>query len=188
MGGGRHNGYEYVDLGLPSGLLWATCNVGAEKPEDYGLYFNWGSIEGFNGEDIVSGRGNNKSYSPNTVLPLENDAAHVFMGSDWRMPTKSEMEELINNCNYSWTEYNGVIGALYTSKANPDKTIFFPAAGSGISERKVVSGEKSSVYVWSSTNGDGSSAWDLWVKDSRNAMSSGNRGYGFSIRGIISPL
>lgn len=128
--------YEYVDLGLPSGLKWATCNVGANSPEEYGLYFAWGEITGYTGDDVKSGvkRFSDESYTAwaiSTNLTLEQDAAHVNMGSNWRMPTKVEWEELINNCDASWIDdYNGtgVVGCVFTSNVNGN-SIFFPAAG-----------------------------------------------------------
>ena len=131
-------GYEYVDLGLPSGLKWATCNVGAHSPEEYGLYFAWGETTGYTADDVTSGvrsftqdeynAGPAASISAN--LTLEQDAAHVNMGGNWRMPTKDECQELINNCNRVYTtDYNGtgVTGILLTSKAN-NNSIFLPCA------------------------------------------------------------
>ena len=158
-----YNGHAYVDLGLPSGLKWATCNVGATKPEEYGNYYAWGEVEpkevydwstykfmdssvndwnGVNKYTVADSRneygdvvwydnsgnfiGDNK-----TVLEKEDDAATVNMGGSWRMPTKAEQQELIDECTWKWTnDYNGtgVAGLIVTSKSN-DNHIFFPAAG-----------------------------------------------------------
>ena len=100
---------EFVDLGLPSGTLWATCNVGATSPEQAGLYFVWGETTGYTAEQVASGvrafkSGSYKAASISADLTLEQDAAHVNLGGDWRMPTKDEWRELIDNCNVVWTD------------------------------------------------------------------------------------
>ena len=131
-----HNGYEYVDLGLPSGLKWATCNVGASSPEQAGRYFAWGETKGYTGEQVNYGRHyfDSESYKAASIsadLILEQDAAHVNLGGNWRMPTKDECQELIDNCNTMWTDdYNGTVvaGQVFTSKVNGN-SVFFPAAG-----------------------------------------------------------
>ena len=133
-----HNGYEYVNLGLPSGLKWATCNVGASSPEEYGLYFAWGETTGYTGEQVTSGVRvfDNASYTASAIstdLTLEQDAAHVNLGGNWRMPTDDEFHELIDNCNVVCTDdYNGtgVKGIIFTSRVNGN-SIFFPTAGYG---------------------------------------------------------
>ena len=134
-----YNGHEYVDLGLPSGVKWATCNVGANSPEEYGLYFAWGETTGYTVNDVTSGVRSftqdeynaGPAASISADLTLEQDAAHVNMGGNWRMPNKDECQELINNCNTVYTtDYNGtgVTGILFTSKAN-NNSIFLPCAG-----------------------------------------------------------
>ena len=131
-----YNGYEYVDLGLS--VKWATCNVGATSPEEYGLYFAWGETTGYTANDVTSGVRSftqdeynaGPATSISADLTLEQDAAHVNMGGNWRMPTKDECQELINNCNTVYTtEHNetGVTGILFTSKAN-NNSIFLPCA------------------------------------------------------------
>ena len=133
-----HNGYEYVDLGLS--VKWATCNVGANKPEDYGVYFAWGETTGYTADQVENGEQSFSSseYSSGPAasisadLTLEQDAAHIYLGGSWRMPTKDEYQELIDNCNVVWTDdYNGtgVKGSIFTSRVN-GKSVFFPAAGS----------------------------------------------------------
>lgn len=147
--------HAYVDLGLPSGTLWATCNIGASKPEEYGDYFAWGETTGYN-----SGKTNfdwstykyckgtsstltkycqESSYGYNgftdalTELELSDDAAYVNWGSQWRMPSIDQFEELINSSytTTTWTTQNGVYGCKITSKMSgyTDKSIFLPAAG-----------------------------------------------------------
>ena len=134
-----HNGYEFVDLGLPSGLLWATCNVGATSPEQAGLYFAWGETVGFSADQVEDGErsfssseySSGPAASISTDLTLEQDAARIYMGEGWRMPTKAEFEELFSNTTQTWTlDYNGtgVVGHIFVSKSNGN-SVFFPAAG-----------------------------------------------------------
>ncbi|MBR3074554.1 MAG: hypothetical protein IKH11_02200, partial [Bacteroidales bacterium] len=140
---------EYVDLGLPSGLKWATFNIGATKPEEYGDYFAWGETEPksnyhwstykwCNGSSNSLTKYNyDSSYGTvdnKTVLDPEDDAAHVNWGGSWRTPTDAELIELKSNCNWVWTgNYNGtgVTGMIVTSNRAgfTDKSIFLPAAG-----------------------------------------------------------
>lgn len=138
--------HEYVDLGLPSGTLWATCNVGANTPEDYGDYFAWGETQPKDiycwstyqycngGENTLTKYCNNSTYGYNgfaddliTLLP-EDDAATANWGANWHMPTNEEWEELINNtiCTWITTQY-GVDGRLFT--ASNGNSLFLPAAG-----------------------------------------------------------
>ena len=136
------NGYEYIDLGLPSGLKWATMNVGATKPEEYGALFAWGetepkSIYKWSTYKWCNGSSNSltkyntwSSYGKvdnKTVLDPEDDAAHVNWGGSWRMPTVEECDELMNNCTWTWTTQNEVNGRLVTGPNG--KSIFLPAAG-----------------------------------------------------------
>ena len=141
--------YEFVDLGLPSGTLWATKNIGADSEEDFGLYFAWGSVEGATKEGFESGEytfgtdGNMVNHvDPSTetwtkynktdgklVLDLEDDAAYVHMGEDWHMPTKEQCSELITFTNQVRESVNGVNGVRFTSKSNNNASIFIPCAG-----------------------------------------------------------
>ncbi|MCQ2110956.1 MAG: hypothetical protein MJY79_05630 [Bacteroidaceae bacterium] len=139
--------YEYVDLGLS--VKWATFNVGATKPEEYGNYFAWGETEPKSDYSWSTYKYCNGSYNTltkycsehsfgyngftdnKTVLDLEDDAAHVNWGGDWRMPTEEEQDELSENCTWIWTTLNGVNGFKVQSKklGYTDKWIFLPAAG-----------------------------------------------------------
>lgn len=138
----KENGFEYVDLGLPSGTMWATCNVGADKPEDEGLLFQFGRVDGYKygdknhkfvTDDITTA--SSKIYKENEILDLVDDAAHVNMGGIWRMPTGSynkyngqyegDWGELINNTTHNVVIENGVQGMLFTSKINK-KQLFIP--------------------------------------------------------------
>jgi hypothetical protein len=139
------NEHEWVDLGLPSGTLWATCNVGASNPEDYGDYFAWGetspkeyyfwsTYKWCNGSETTmtkyctdSGYGYNGFTDGKTELDPEDDAAYVNWGPSWRMPTKEQQDELREKCTCMWTTLNGVNGRLvYGPNGN---TLFLPAAG-----------------------------------------------------------
>ena len=147
------NGHKYVDLGLPSGTLWATMNVGASKPSDSGLYFQWGDTKGYTKEQVgieegkkaftwedykwyLSGsyaEGNlkfKKYTTPGAKLDFEDDAANANMGGDWHMPTPEQFKELIDNTTSERTEQDGVEGMTFTSKKDSSKSIFIPASGS----------------------------------------------------------
>ena len=138
--------HDYVDMGLPSGTLWATMNVGANSPEDYGDYFAWGetvpkevyswsTYQWCNGNfNKLIKYCNNSTYGYNgftddlTELELEDDAAYVNWGPEWRIPSLIQIKELLNNCTYELTTRNGVSGMLLTSNYNGE-SLFFPAAG-----------------------------------------------------------
>lgn len=155
--------HQYVDLGLPSGTLWAITNVGADKPEDYGDYFAWGETTPKDVYDWSNYKWCNGSFSTLTkyctssnygyngytdskyALDAEDDAATANWGSEWRMPTMDQMEELINNCTTVWTTINGVNGRLFTSNIN-GATLFLSAAGGRLSEPGNVG---SYGYYWS---------------------------------------
>ena len=131
---GRAHINDYVDLGLPSGTKWATCNVGANAPEEYGDYFAWGETtpkDTYNWSTYQYGDGDTftkytGSDGLTTLLP-EDDAATANWGSGWRMPTKAEWQELYNNTTVTWTTQNGVNGRLFT--ASNGNSLFLPAAG-----------------------------------------------------------
>ena len=162
----NNNGYDYVDLGLPSGTLWAIMNVGASKPSEYGLYFQWGDTKGYLEEQIGTGEGQKKFASdesdykfgvyPNftkyttkgATLELEDDAAHVYMGGNWHMPTPDQIKELTANTTSTWTTQDGVNGRLFTSKKDASKSIFIPAAG--LAWGGLVQNSGDGGYVWSS--------------------------------------
>lgn len=143
-GVGKHKGHEYVDLGLPSGLKWATCNVGANTPEEYGYYFAWGEVEpkttydwstyeyGTDWNQLTkycnkSDYGKDGFTDNKTVLDPEDDAATANWGGAWRMPTTAEQQELVDNCTWTWTTQNGVNGYKVTGPNG--NSIFLPAAG-----------------------------------------------------------
>lgn len=136
QGGESH---EYVDLGLPSGTLWATCNVGANSPEEYGDYFAWGETEPKETYDWSSFKwcdGSENTMTKygtidnKTKLDPEDDAAIANWGNDWCMPTNEQLWELTKNSytDTEWTTMNDVNGYKITSKKNGN-SIFIPAAG-----------------------------------------------------------
>ena len=146
------NGHEYVDLGLPSGLLWATCNVGANSPEEYGNYYAWGETttkaEYTEENSVTYGRQMN-DISGNAQF----DAATANWGDGWRMPTKAEMQELLEKCTFEWTTENGVYGQNVTGPNG--NSIFLPASGECLGESFSNCGY--STYSWISTPCDGNS-------------------------------
>ena len=144
----KHNGFEYVDLDLPSGTKWATCNVGANSETDYGLYFAFGETKGYSGftdakkfnwgDYKFSVNGSNSKFAKyndtdgKKVLDLCDDAANIHMGGRWHMPTKEQIKELMSNTESTWEDnYNGsgVDGMLFTSKSDTSKKLFLPACG-----------------------------------------------------------
>ena len=162
-GPGTHgDGHEWVDLGLPSGTLWATMNVGASSPEGYGDYFawgettptsvyNWSTYKWCNGsESTLTKYCNNSSYgtvdNKQELLP-EDDAASVNWGSSWRMPTKEQQEELCTSCTWTSTTRNGVNGMLVTGPNG--KSIFMPASGGISASSHLYLGEIG--FTWSRT-------------------------------------
>ena len=135
---------EAIDLGLPSGLKWASFNLGATKPEEYGDYYAWGETEPYysSQDPLILKEGKDRGYDSSSytkggkynssdsksVLDLEDDAAFVNLGGNWRMPTNEEWKELVDNCIWTWTQVNGVYGRRVTSNKTGN-SIFLPAAG-----------------------------------------------------------
>lgn len=156
----QHNGHDYVDMGLS--VKWATCNVGATKPEDFGDHFAWGETEPksiydwstykhCNGSETTLTKYCTDSYygivDNKTILEMSDDAAPANWGGCWRMHTEAELTELCEQCTWTWTTRNGVQGYKVTSKKNGN-SIFLPAAGvDGIS----LYGAGSVGYYWSSS-------------------------------------
>ena len=181
--------YEYVDLGLPSGLKWATCNVGASNPQDYGLYFAWGETTGYTAEQVKSGvrafdEASYKASAISTNLTLEQDAAHVNLGGNWRMPTKRECEELYDNCKVVLTsDYNGtgVKGRVFKSKVN-ENSVFFPAAG--FCNESSVYGVGRDNYCWSASWNSSSRAYELYFGSGPQYERRGRRVCGLSVRAV----
>jgi len=197
--------HETVDLGLPSGTLWATCNVGATAPEEYGDYFAW--AETVPNKDfyqwattpyvvIESGQVHFTKYNTKeslgpvdnkTELDPEDDAAYVNWGPEWRMPSKEQIDELSANCTWVWTQVNGVNGQLATGPNG--NTIFFPAAGSRLEYDLSGAGERGhywtrSLYVLTPTVSFPNSGYKLYVTNNTFGWNSGNRNCGFVVRAV----
>ena len=194
---------QFVDLGLPSGLEWAKCNVGAKKETDYGDYFMWGSIIPNTTDACIwanapfnNGSSScNKTYfnsvkdtvCPNGILAKEYDAAAQIMGDEWRMPTRDEFQELLDNTDNEWIEdFNGsgVNGRKFTSKINGN-SIFIPASGVRSGSAFCYQGIFS--HVWSSSLVTESPffAWDLYFNSGGISAHSGSaRYFRFAVRGV----
>ena len=183
-----HNGHGFVDLGLPSGTLWATCNVGATSPEQAGLYFAFGETTGYSAEQVKKGvrKFDTASYTAAKIfyeLTLEDDAAHSHMGGKWKIPTEYEWQELIDNCDVSWTDdYNGtgVKGRIFTSKVNGN-SVFLPAAGYCYYWSVLDVGSDGSY--WSATCLS-SCAWGLGFGSEDQCLGRNSMYYGYSVRGV----
>ena len=199
---GTENGHGYVDLGLPSGLKWATCNVGATKPEEYGNYYAWGETEPktiydwstykwCNGSDDTQTKYcTDSSYGTvdnKTVLELADDAARANWGGQWRMPTDEEWTELRENCEWTWTDdYNGtgVKGRIVTSNINGN-SIFLPAAGYRYYDDLDYAG--SGGYYWSSSfhSDNPLGAWGVYFGSAYVSRDYYYRYYGRSVRPVL---
>ncbi|MBQ6276194.1 MAG: hypothetical protein IJK62_05760, partial [Bacteroidales bacterium] len=195
------NAHEYVDLGLPSGTKWATCNVGANSPEDYGDYFAWGETSTKNtyswatyslcngSQNTLTKYCNNSSYGNNgftdalTTLEASDDAATANWGSAWRMPTKEEFDELKNNCTVTWTTQNGVNGRLFTGPNG--NSIFLPAAGYRYDSSLGGAGSYGDYWSSSLSTYYPGCAWHLYFNSGGYGMGNyGGRYCGLSVRPV----
>lgn len=199
---GVENGYEYVDLGLPSGTLWATKNIGAEKVVDSGDYFAWGETtvktiytwtyyKWGDGKDLLdvslTKYCTSKSYGvvdEKTALEMSDDAARANWGGAWRVPTSEEIDELFNNECCKW-EYSSLNGILITSKINGNK-IYLPYSG-----YKTYSNTKDSDlgYYWTSNINISlpmnAKVW-LLTKSGSDTSLMQSRACGLTVRPVIS--
>lgn len=204
--GANDNGYPYVDLGLPSGLKWAKCNVGATSETENGLFFQWGetttdtdytwaTYKYWNSTSSTLKKYNTStSYGENTdgmsTLRSEDDAARVNMGGDWRMPTQAEFQELLDNTNKEWTQVNGVNGYKFTSKKDTSNYIFIPATErySNVSTYM----QDISYSIWSSSLNTTTPryAWGLsfnsrYIKAEEEYTCTYDRSNGLAVRGVL---
>ena len=204
---------EWVDLGLPSGVKWATCNLGATKPEEYGDYFAWGETSPYyesgyaqsdspvwrripwSGQSYYNTGGygadsymyynssEGDRYADKTFLDLEDDAAHVMFGDEWRIPSWAEMSELRNKCTWELTMVNGSIGCKVTGPNG--NSIFLPAAGDRSGMDKYYSGNDG--LYWTSTRYPTSERRAVGLDfdiDGVNKVTGYYRYYGFTIRPV----
>ena len=195
---------QTVDLGLPSGKLWAKCNLGANSESDYGLYYQWGDTSGYTAEQVgvekqftwddykfsIDGSSSNfnkySSSDSKTQLDLEDDAVYAALGGNWKMPTYEDFEELTANTTTEVTSIGGIQGMKFTSKENSNY-LFFPFAGYAYSGSMGYVG--SFFYCWSSTlySVGSYNAWFLYgFSGGYMGLNYFNRGYGQSVRGVLS--
>ena len=192
---GYINGHEWVDLGLS--VKWATCNVGASKPEDYGDYYAWGETttkSDYSWETYKWCKGTNRTMTKyctdsyygtvdnRTTLTSSDDVATVKWGSKWRMPTEQETGELVEDCTWTWTTQSGVKGMKVTGPNG--NSIFLPASGfrggAGLDYRA------SDGSYWSATLGEDFSdcAYGLYFDDGSRLWGIGDRYVGHTVRPV----
>ena len=227
---------NFVDLGLLSGLLWADRNIGAETPEDIGLYFQWGDTIGYTAEQVGNGEGqkyfhwsdykfsidgsssnfSKYNYADNkVVLDLEDDAAHVLMGGNWRMPTQEDFHELINNTDlylvpesgeeihgsvvsfeptsnpsiyFEWEQStSGAIKGMKFYKKDDKQTYLFVPCG-GVAGEGSVQGVGVGGSLWSSSLNSYvvRNVWNFGFFGSNGSVNRGNRYNGLPVRGVLS--
>ncbi len=191
---------EYVDLGLPSGTLWASCNVGANSPEEAGGYYAWGETD--EKEDYSWGTYNwcNGSYNSitkyctsndygiidnKTILDLEDDVAHVKLGNNWRMPTVTEFQELMESCTWTWGKYKGAAGCFVC--ADNGNCIFLPAVGCKVNT-EIHNLDLNGTYITSSLNEVVSyMRQEIVFNDNSEGIGGNARTSGCSVRPIYDP-
>lgn len=182
---GTINGHEYVDLGLS--VKWATCNVGASKPEDYGSRYAWGETSTKSSYTTDNSKTCGEKMSDIGGNPTY-DVARKLWGSSWRLPTKAEFEELRNenNCTWTWTEQNGVEGCRVTSKKNGN-SIFLPAVRRRNDDMEQFKIRRDCGDYWSSTPCESNSAlaYSICFYYDGHSTDSSDRGYGQSVRPVI---
>ena len=191
---GQENGHYYVDMGLS--VKWATCNVGATMPEEYGEYFAWGETEpksDYNWAtyklcegtyNTLTKYNDNSNYGivdNKTVLDPEDDAAHVNWGGAWRMPTNDEWQALKDKCTWTWINQNGTLGRLVKSNITGEK-IFLPAASTKNADG-LIGGYDG--YYWSSTLYGKDEAWGFHFWSNDYSRYPGQRSNGRSVRPVI---
>lgn len=186
----RFNGHAYVDLGLLSGTLWATTNVGSSTVEGYGDYYAWGETDtksnySQNTYKFGTSSSNLTKYNSTdglSTLELEDDVAHVLWGGDWHMPTETQMNELINNCTWTWDTIDKING--YTVSGNGN-SIFLPAAGYRYNTNLYVVGTLGQYWSSSILRNVASDANLLHFNSSGYRLSNNNRYFGLTIRPVI---
>ena len=192
--------YENVDLGLPSGTLWATCNVGATTPEGYGNYFAWGETESKTTYNWSTYRYCDGQYDQLTkyctksnygyngfidnlkVIQSDDDAATANWGNGWRVPTKDEWQELLDNTTSIWTTQNGVKGILFT--ASNGNSLFLPAAGYRWDDGFYEVGSVGDYWSGSLYTDYPHNAWDFYFRS--DSLYYSDRAIGLSVRAVRS--
>ena len=191
------NNKGVVDLGLPSGTLWAICNLGAEKETDFGLFFQWGDIKGYNpdeGHDFNWGNykwggfDNLVKYNNDDgklVLDNEDDPVFVATSGMLKMPTKEQLQELIDYTNHEWTSIDGVKGMKFTNKKDDTQYIFIPAAGYCIDSVHNDVGFWGCLWSVSRKESRADSAWNMSFSSSYISNDYFLCCNGFSVRGVM---
>lgn len=174
--------HEYVDLGLPSGTKWATCNIGASSPEDAGSYFAWGETS----PKSSYTEENHKMYGKeidDISGKSAYDAATANWGKEWRTPTKAEFEELMNTCHGRFVQQNGVWGVKFTSRAN-GKYIFLPITG--YMHKTTLNNANEKGHYWTSTPRSGFAHFGARFRLTKEGgeVGWGTAFYGFCIRPV----
>ena len=178
----------FVDLALPSGLLWCEHNIGATTPYEHGLYFSWGNVEGhaegsgYDFSDAVYAQTAGATLTGNIPVNNTYDMARHNMGAPCRLPTSGEFVELNNNCDSEWTDEDGVAGRRFTSRINGN-SIFFPASGNYGGTSLDLRG--SFGNYWSSSYHSATNAYNLYFNSSNvyPAYNSSRR-LGFTARAV----
>ena len=176
---GRANGYGWVDLGLS--VKWATCNVGAERPEDYGNYYAWGETS----TKSAYGSGNSKTYGKqmNDIDGRSQyDAARANWGGSWRLPTKAECQELADKCTWTWTTQNGVKGCKVTGPNG--NSIFLPAAGLLHGSSNFIAGEHGEYWTSTPYESNSDCAYTLNFISRSQGVHRNHRYYGRTVRPV----
>lgn len=170
--------HEAIDLGLS--VLWATCNVGADSPEDYGSRYAWGETSTKSSYTI----GNCETWEEDIddISGTDRDVAYVKWGMPWRMPTRAEFYELVNNCDWEWTTQGGIRGCKVTGKNG--NSIFLPAAGERAGKSYYDTGDDG--YYWSSTPHGSSTqmAYYLGFGSDYQRTNAIGRAFGHSVRPV----
>lgn len=177
-----------IDLGLPSGLLWCEHNVGASRPEEVGLYFSWGNVtghaegSGYNFDQTTYDATDGAALTGDISVGDQYDMAHHNMGGQWRLPRRTEFQELYDNCDSEWIAQDGMNGRRFTSRANGN-SIFFPAAG--YYDGTTLSFRGSLGGYWSSSYGSAAYAYGLYFSSSEvSPQDVSYRRYGFAVRAV----
>ena len=182
---GTENGYTYVDLGLPSGTLWSTTNLGANSPEESGIYYTWDEYSDY---DSYNNKCRCSMYSFDTdhriVLELTDDRAYQTWGEKWRTPTQREINELMTNCTWEWTSVNNVYGYKINSVIN-NNSIFLPVTGAYFAGDYSVT-MKGYGYYWSSSINLSEEPFTLFLESDDISLKNGfKRCNRFCIRPVI---
>lgn len=192
MANGIDNGHQFVDLGLPSGTKWATCNVGASKPEEFGDYFAWGEIEtkssydnsNYNYEKYLDEKmkyWTGSAYGKEELEP-DDDVAHVQWGGSWRMPTMEQFVELLDNITHICTTVNCVVGMLFMG--NNGNYIFLPAAGCRFGTSLYDAGSNGNYWLRTLYADEPYGAYYLGFYSGIMHVYDGNRSNGRSVRPV----